>query len=273
MIKIPTSLFLFCIMALQHITVVALPATKRNTDTTVIKLFNGIDLNGWYTFIKDRGKNTDPKKVFTVKKGLLHISGEEWGCITTNDIYENYTLSVEYKWGGKTHIPRKENARDGGILVHSNGEDGGYSGTWMHGIECQIIEGGSGDMLVVGDGSKNFSLTCTVAKDKQKSSYVFQKNGEDTVTINGGRINWWGRDATWEDVINFRGKQDIENAVGEWNKIECVVRGREISVYLNGILVNRALDVYPGSGRIQIQSEGAEMIIKNILLIPLTPAR
>lgn len=242
-------------------------------DTTVIKLFNGVNLDGWYTFLKGRGKNTDPLKVFKVKNGLLHISGEEWGCITTDDIYANYTLVVEYKWGGKTFAPRKENARDGGILVHSNGDDGGYSGTWMHGIECQIIEGGSGDMLVVGDGSKNFSLTCTVAKDKQKSSYVFKNGGEDTVTINGGRINWWGRDAAWDDVLGFRGKQDIEKPIGQWNKMECVVRGKEISVYLNGILVNRAINVYPEKGRIQIQAEGAEMIIKNILMIPLAPVQ
>lgn len=247
------------------------PGTKA--DTGIIRLFNGVDLDGWYTFLKGRGKNLDPKQVFTVKQGMLHISGEEWGCITTNNIYQDYTLVVEYKWGKKTWAPRKDNARDGGILVHSNGEDGGYSGTWMHGIECQIIEGGSGDMLVVGDGSKKFSLTCKVAADKQKSSYVFSEYGKDTATISGGRINWWGRDAGWQDSLGFRGKQDLEKPVGEWNKMECVVRGREISVYLNGVLANRALEVYPTSGRIQIQSEAAEMLIKNIYIIPLAPVR
>jgi hypothetical protein len=42
-----------------------------------IRLFNGKDLDGWFTFLNNRGKNNDPKKVFTVHNGLLHISGEE----------------------------------------------------------------------------------------------------------------------------------------------------------------------------------------------------
>ena len=57
-----------------------------------IKLFNGKNLDGWYTFIKGKGKNNDPNNVFTVKNGLIRISGEEFGCITTNEEFENYSL-------------------------------------------------------------------------------------------------------------------------------------------------------------------------------------
>lgn len=233
-----------------------------------IPLFNGKNLDGWYTFIKGRGRDKDPKNVFVVKDGIIHISGEEWGCITTNNEYENFSLLVEFKWGGKTFEPRLTNARDGGILVHSKGMDGGYSGTWMHGIECQIIEGGTGDMLVVGDGSNDFAITCPVANEKQKSSYLFKENGKP-VTIHTGRINWWGRAADWEDVINFRGKQDVEKPVGEWNKMECVAEGNNISIFLNGVLVNRAMNVLPAKGRIQIQSEGAAILFRRIELTML----
>ena len=117
-------------------------------------MFNGKNLDGWYTFIKDRGKNVDPKKVFTVKNGMIRISGEEFGCITSNDEFENYKITVEYKWGEITYEPRVDKARDSGLLLHSIGEDGGSDGTWMHSIECQIIEGGTGDFIVVGDGSR-----------------------------------------------------------------------------------------------------------------------
>jgi hypothetical protein len=241
----------------------ALTNTADKEAGKTIRLFNGKNLDGWYAFIKDRGRDRDPKAVFTVKDGMIHISGEEWGCITTNNEYDNYTLTTEFKWGGKTCEPRINNARDGGILVHSTGIDGGYSGTWMHGIECQIIEGGTGDMLVVGDGSDHFAITCPVAAEKQKSSYLFKENG-DAVTIHGGRINWWGRDADWDDVIGFRGKQDVEKHLGEWNKMECIVEGKNITIYLNGVLVNRAMDVLPSKGRIQIQSEGAEIIFRRV---------
>lgn len=242
------------------------PVTEKNKhQETVKKLFNGKNLEGWYTFIKDKGRNIDPNEVFTVQKGLIRISGEEFGCITTNEEYDNYKLVVEFKWGDLTYAPRVGKARDSGVLLHSTGEDGGYSGIWMHSIECQLIEGGTGDMLVVGDGSPKFSLTCPVAPEKQAGSYVFNPDG-NPATINGGRINWYGRDPQWKDVKGFRGARDVEKPIGKWNRMECVVKGKEISVYLNGTLVNHAVDVQPQKGRIQIQSEGAEIFVRKVEL-------
>lgn len=236
---------------------------KKYKQKAEVQLFNGKNLDGWYTYIKGKGRNNDPNKVFTVEKGMIRISGEEYGCITTNDEYENYKLVVEFKWGDLTYSPRVDKARDSGLLLHSVGEDGASSGTWMYSIECQIIEGGTGDFIIVGDGSKNFSLTCPVATEKQGGSYIFKPSG-NTVTVTSGRINWFGRDPEWKDTKGFRGEKDIEKAVGKWNKIECIVKEKEISIYLNGTLVNKAVDVLPQKGRIQIQSEGAEIFFKHV---------
>ena len=93
--------------------------------------------------------------------------GEEWGCITSEEEYADYHLVMEFMWGDETHGDRADRARDSGLLVHSTGEDGGYSGIWMHSIECQMIEGGTGDLLVVGDGSEDFALTCPVAPESR----------------------------------------------------------------------------------------------------------
>jgi len=90
---------------------------------------------------------------------MIRISGEEWGCITTNEEYENYWLITEFKWGEKTFAPRLNNARDCGILLHSQGDDGASGGIWMHSIECQIIEGGTGYIISMGDETGNFSMT------------------------------------------------------------------------------------------------------------------
>lgn len=242
------------------------PKADKNNDK--ISLFNGKNFEGWYTFLQGRGRNNDPKKVFTIQDGMIRISGEEWGCITTEKEYENYRLLVEFKWGGKTFAPRVENARDCGILLHSVGEDGGSEGIWMRSIECQIIEGGTGDFIVVGDGSDRFSITCPVAPEMQEDSYVFKPGGQ-AVTIHGDRINWYGRDPNWKDVIGFRSVQDVEKPVGEWNTLECVANGDEITIYLNGTLVNRAGQVKPHKGRIQIQSEGAEIFFRKVELEPL----
>ncbi|MES3018389.1 MAG: DUF1080 domain-containing protein [Bacteroidota bacterium] len=241
--------------------------TSLSTSKSV-SLFNGKDLSGWYTFVKDRGTGIDPKQVFTVQDGLIKISGEEYGCITTNEEFSNYKLTVEFKWGAKTFAPRVDRARDNGILLHSTGADGGYSGTWMYSIECQIIEGGTGDFLVVGDGTDKFALTSNVAPKKPGGGNVFMPGGEP-LTINKGRIDWFARDPNWKDVLNFRGDKDVEKEVGKWNKIECIADGDNLTVYLNGVLVNQAYRVTPSRGKIQIQSEGAEMFVRKVEMQPL----
>ncbi|WP_349314018.1 DUF1080 domain-containing protein [Chitinophaga sp. MM2321] len=232
-------------------------------DSTTIRLFNGQNLDGWYTFLHGRGRDADPKKVFTVNKGMLRVSGEEFGCITSDKEYDNYKLIVEFRWGDRTFSPRTNNARDNGILMHSTGADGAFDGTWMHSFECQLIEGGSGDFIVVGDGTDKYTLSTKVLPEKQGGCYVFSPSG-DSVTVNGGRINWYGRDPEWKDVLGFRGKQDVERTPGKWNRMECICRGDEIFIVLNGKLVNHAFRVKPSRGRIQIQSEGAEIFFRRI---------
>lgn len=232
-----------------------------------IKLFDGQSLEGWYTFLQDRGRDKDPLDVFTIVDGMIRISGEEWGCITTNEEFSNYKLVVEFKWGELTHEPRLENARDCGLLLHSQGEDGGSQGIWMHSIECQIIEGGTGDFIVVGDGSDKFQITSHVNSDKEGNMF-FSQEGRNPQTINEGRINWYGRDPQWKDSLGFRGRNDIEKPAGEWNTLECIVLEDQISIFLNGTLVNRASNVEPSKGRIQIQSEAAEIFFRRVELTP-----
>jgi hypothetical protein len=241
---------------------------ERSFGQDPVKLFNGQSLDGWYTFLQDRGRDNDPKGVFTVADGMIRISGEEWGCITTNEEYANYKLVVEFKWGDLAFEPRLENARDCGILLHSQGEDGGSQGIWMHSIECQIIEGGTGDFIVVGDGSDKFQITSNVKSDKEGNNFFSRTDGHPQ-TIKEGRINWYGRDPQWKDILGFRGKDDVEKPVGEWNTMECVVFEDQISIFLNGTLVNEAFDIKPGKGRIQIQSEGAEIYFRRVELTPL----
>src|SRR5262245_62171973 len=75
-------------------------------------LFNGKDLNGFDTFLRDKGLNNDPDGVFKVHDGMVHVSGVEYGYFITKAEYENYHLKTEFKWGDATHPPRKDLARD-----------------------------------------------------------------------------------------------------------------------------------------------------------------
>ena len=235
-----------------------------------LHLFNGRNLEGFYSYLSKRGKNSDPRRVFSVGDGMIRVSGEELGCLTTLDEYEDYDLLVEFKWGRMTWPPRIENARDSGLLFHSVGQDGAFQGAWMHSIECNIIEGGTGDFIVVGDGSDRYSLTATVRQEASGKGHVYDpREAGLAATIHGGRIDWFARDPGWQDVEGFRGKNDVEKPVGEWNRLECLAIKDRIVVKLNGVLVNSCREVKPRRGRIQIQSEGAEIFFRRIELTPV----
>lgn len=242
--------------------------------TSKIELFNGKDLTNFYTYLgapkkgeKPYGKNNDPEKVFSVADGMIRVSGKIYGAFITEKEFDNYRLIAEFKWGSKTWAPREKATRDSGILVHCVGEDGAVGGVWMESIEYQMIEGGTGDFILVKGKSKEApSLTATVTpKGKQ---WYFDPKGEPK-KFTGGRINWWGRDPEWKDVVGFRGKQDVENPVGEWNTIECICDGAKITNILNGKVVNAGTQASLTRGKILFQSEGAELFFRKIVLLPL----
>ncbi len=254
-------------IALAFASVSAEPVTKP------IKLFNGKDLTNFYTYLRGVGKNKDDKGVFTVKDGAIVVSGEIFGCFTTEKEYENYHLVVEFKWGTRTWAPRAKATMDSGILLHCVGEDGGTSygkdgkptGAWMESIECQMIEGGTGDFILVGGKGKP-KMTATV-KQIGKQWYFDPKGQPKEFT--GGRINWWGRDPDWKDVKGFRGKKDVEKVAGEWNTLECICDGDKITNILNGVVVNAGTKATHTKGKILFQSEGAEVHFRRIDLLPL----
>ncbi|HXG08329.1 MAG TPA: DUF1080 domain-containing protein [Gemmataceae bacterium] len=232
-----------------------------------IHLFNGKDLTNFYTWLKGHGKNTDPEKVFIVHDGMIHVSGKVFGCLTTEKEYENYHLIVEFKWGQKTWPPREGKAMDSGVLLHGVGEDGAAGGgAWMESIECQMIEGGTGDFILVkGKGTPRLT-----AEAEMRGKQWYYKPGAPPREFTSGRINWYGRDPEWKDVQGFRGREDVEKPAGEWNRLECICDGDTITNILNGKVVNRGTKASPRKGKILFQSEGAEVFFRKIDLIPLT---
>src|SRR5207302_1593169 len=113
------------------------------------------------------GKNADPKKVFTFADGAIRASGEVFGYLATEKEYENYHLTVEFKWGEKTYPPRETLSRDSGVLLHATGTDQ----VWPQCIECQMIEGGTGDVILVGGKTKT-KLTAPVEQRGKQFYYT-----------------------------------------------------------------------------------------------------
>jgi hypothetical protein len=142
----------------------------------------------------------------------------------------------------------------------------------MASIEAQIIEGGVGDILVLSpklpDGSQ---LTTSL-----KSEFTFDrdreriwKKGEPQQVVTSGRINWKYRDVDWLDKKGFRGREDVESPFGEWSRLEVIARGDSLQYFVNGVLVNEAFECKPSEGRLLLQTEAAEMIVRRYELYPL----
>jgi hypothetical protein len=254
------------IALLASIVVVAAndPDTNAIRPKTTLVLFNHRNLDGWYTFVRDHHAE-DPLHVFTVRDGLLRVSGEEWGGVATTRTYRDYHLVVEWKWGDVTWGERKDRARDSGILVHGVGPDGAASGAWLESIESQVIEGGTGDFILVA-GLHKPSVQAEVRLEGDQ--IIWQRGGERR-TLTEGRINWYGRDPLWKDTLGFRGARDVERPAGEWNRQEIIARADTLTNIVNGVTVNEISATSHAAGKIQIQSEGAEILVRTVELHPL----
>ena len=278
-----TCRLLFCVLAATH----ALPGSTQTpavapiTPKETIVLFDGKtkkDLSEFYTWLAKFGRE-DPDRVFTVVDQIdgapaIRSSGQHWGGIVTKANYTNYKLVTEFRWGNITWHPRTNRARDSGILLHAQGPDGNaapdFKSPWFRSVEFQIIEGGTGDIILVNGydhGSKERiapKLTARVAANG--------KNWDPAGTpaeFNRSRIDWQYRDLGWKDVLGFRGAKDVEKPVGQWNRLEAICEKGDVTYFVNGVKVMEGRNGSFTWGKLLFQSEGAEIFFRLIELHPL----
>lgn len=236
------------------------------------ELFNGTNLDGWYTYLKGYGRDKDPQGVFTVSNGILRVSGETWGSLITEEEFSNYRLDVDYRWTGEKWPSKEKNALDSGILFHSTGPDGGFSGIWMFSHELNLIYGATGDIWTVGSkkGRPDMYVKSTAVKvvEGLREYYKYDPDG-DPVTLTGNRrLARMDIDPSWTDSPMARAAVN-ENPLGEWNTATLICRGNAVECLFNGKQVNRATQVSPSRGKIQLQSEGCGIEFRNVVLTDL----
>ncbi|QJW90489.1 DUF1080 domain-containing protein [Spirosoma taeanense] len=267
------SLFLTLPILLLSLTRLSAQSPPKQADWQ--SLFNGKNLNGWETYL-DRpysksepgqqaaplGLNNDPNHVFSVVtvdgQPALRISGETFGGINTLADFENYHLRLEFKWGQQQWPPKLGQPRDSGLLYHSVGKHGTPM-LWMESFEFQIQEGDCGDYWGVMDVAADIP-----ARKNDKGKYVYQP-GSPLITFQDKTPN--GRSCLKSP--------DAEKPSGQWNTVDLycvgdtclhVMNGKVNMVLLNTRhLVNGQMQPLT-RGKIQIQSEGAEVYYRNILV-------
>jgi catechol 2,3-dioxygenase-like lactoylglutathione lyase family enzyme len=243
-------------------------------------LFNDKDLAGWDTYLgpqfpekgtdrvdmKPIGLNIDPKKTFSVVsedgEKAIRISGEQFGGISTIGEFQNYHLQLQFKWGKLKWHPKKNSKMDSGLLYHANGEHGADGGFWMQSQECQVQEGDTGDYW--GCAGAIFDVPTKKVND---STYLFDPLSIKRTFKDQSPA---GRHATKSP--------DGEKPTGEWNTLDLycmgdtavhIVNGKVVMVLYNSKHpVNGKMEALT-KGKIQIQSEGAEVFYRRIRLMPI----
>ncbi|QNF33994.1 DUF1080 domain-containing protein [Adhaeribacter swui] len=213
--------------------------------------------------IEPIGYNKNTSNVFTMTeekgKPVLRISGEIYGCVFTKQEYENYHLKLKVKWGDKKWEPRTQLLKDSGVLYHSIGESGkDYWRSWMLGQEFQIMEGHMGDYWTIANSAIDIRAFIpegdmnTVASAKQP----FLPLGRGT-NLSGFCLR----------------SEDHESPNGEWTDIELIcyqdkslhiVNGHVVMVLQNSRYVEDGKQIPLTKGKLQLQSEAAEVFYKDV---------
>ncbi len=233
-------------------------------------LFNGKDLTGWDTWLgrpyngkEPIGLNKDPQKVYTVVeqdgKPAIRISGQTFGALTTKKNFGNYHLKLEFKWGKKKWPPRERAVRDSGLLYHCVGKHGAQGSFWMQSQECQIQESDCGDYWSVAGAIVDVEGT----RKGGRGPIRYKKGGQKFTVPSKG---------TGNRIIK---SHDNENPSGQWNTIELftlggtsvhVVNGETVMILTNSRHRLKGKVVPLVRGKLQIQSEGAEVFYRNLMI-------
>lgn len=123
--------------------------------------------------------------------------------------------------------------RNSGVFVHVTGPDK----IWPKSVEAQLMADHAGDFWLVGD----FKLKVDPKRQDPKIARHY-----------------------------FRMKDGVEKALGEWNQYEITCKGDTIKLVVNGSLVNEGTEAELTKGKILLQSEGAEIHFRDVMLKPLS---
>jgi len=194
-------------------------------------LFNGTDLSGWHIDVPAMDSNPDTLNPFIVRDGMLVSLGTPGGHLITDEVFQDYRLTVEYRFAGTPG--------NCGVLIHASTPRALYE-MFPKSLEVQMQHGHAGDFWCI----------------------VEDITVPDMESRRGPKENWGITEGKGRNIKNLT--DDSENPVGEWNTMIIEAVGDEIKVWLNGEMVNYGFDCTAYKGQIAIQAEGSEVEFRKV---------
>lgn len=208
--------------------------SKKEIKKGWVLLFDGKTTEGWHTYLKE-----DASAAWTIQDGALAFDPEagEGGDLVTDQEYENYELSLEWK------IAEGGNS---GIIFNVH-EDPEFGATYVSGPEMQVLDnekahdnkeddhlaGSLYDMIPVG-------RTVAKAAGEWNLASIRLKDGQLTLTLNGVQT------------------ADVQIGSEEWKKL---IAGSKFKDWEHFAQYSK--------GRIALQDHGNKVWYRNIKIRPL----
>ena len=143
---------------------------------------------------------------------------------------KQYTNYVlEVEW----RWPEGSKPGNNGVLLRVQGGEHFHNGVWPKSIEAQLAHTRAGDVFHIGA----FPMKAHPERTKgRRTAKLLESN---------------------------------EKPLGQWNKYECILKGADLTLKVNGVVQNQITEVQELPGAVGLQSEGAPIEYRNIRLCPL----
>jgi hypothetical protein len=253
--------------------------SQADSDSGWVQLFNGKNLDGFYTYFEQHGiVDITKQDAFFVENGIIHVPKAHSGGYTnleghliTKKQYSWYKVRVDYKFSTAL------NSQNAGLVIHID-NDAAFSGN-MKALRPRSIE-----------------INMRRAEESQWTFWAATNLGPYiSTTVKPGTSNYLSRKDggvdyiadPWGNRVVRSTYPNSEKPMGQWNHGEAVVYGDSmVTCTLNGQLRVQGWNIrLRGSpndpdpakripcdkGGIGVQSEGQEIWYKNFEIMELEP--
>lgn len=150
-------------------------------------LFNGKDFSGLKFELKG-----DPEKTFSVKDGVIVVSGKPAGYFYTDKPYKNYVLVFDWKFARPEKLEDEEKfAGNSGTLIHIQEPHK----VWPKCVEVQGMNRAHGQIFAIGGAKGKFDFDGAALKKARhkvgewNTTEVTVKDGHITSKVNGAQVS------------------------------------------------------------------------------------